>query len=115
MTAVDPRDPMAPALPGIDPPPGPVTPLEAAVDRTLAALNEAGLLSERHAGICELCRVMAKTVSIGVASRRSSGAALAAKELREALAMLPEPPAGDAAGDEWDALSRRLADATHDR
>lgn len=114
MTAPDPRDPIAPALPGIDPPPGPQSPLEVAVDRTLAALHASGLITERHAGIAELCRVMAKTVSIGVASRRSSGAALAAKELREALAMLPEPAAADGAMDEWEALARKLSEATHD-
>ncbi len=113
MTSPDPSDPIAPALPGIDPPRGPSSPLEKAVDRTLTALAASGLLEERHAGICELCRVMAQTVSIGVASRRSSGAALAAKELREALAMLPAPPEGNGAMDEWEALARKLSEATH--
>lgn len=112
MTTPNPADPMAPALPGIDPPAAPQSDLEKAVDRTLRELYTSGLITERHAGIAELCRVMARTVSIGVQSRRSSGAALAAKELREALAMLPTPPEGTGAVDEWEALARKLHEAS---
>lgn len=112
MTDPNPSDPIAPALPGLDPPAAPVSALERAVERTLSALEADGLLVERHAAIAELCRTMARTVAIGVLSRRSTGAAMAAAELRQALAMLPEREAGAGDTDAWDALAAELAKAS---
>lgn len=63
----------------------------AAVEATLAALHAADLLEPRHAATAQLCLELALAVEHGLASRRASAVALAARELREALASLPEP------------------------
>lgn len=113
----DVSDPMADTLPGLDPQPA-VTrlrdKLEQSVEDTIEAYREAGLLRPIDAATAELARQMAVTVAIGVRSRRSTGAALAARELRETLAMLPQPPEVDPNGDEWTQLASDLRRAARE-
>lgn len=66
---------------------------------TLRALDAEQLLTATHAATCQLCIELAHAVTAGVRSGRASAVALAARELREALATLPEPVAPPS--DEW--------------
>lgn len=107
----DPTDPLADTLPGMDPDPAAgkiLSALERSVEQTIVAYSDAGLLRPIDAATAQLAREMATTVTIGIRSRRSTGAALAARELRETLAMLPQPPDVDPDGDEWSQLAADL-------
>jgi hypothetical protein len=107
-------DPFVPSLPGLSygqPDPNAPGPLELAVRRTIAAHGAAGLLTERDAATCELALTLARTVQIGVISRRSTGAAMAARELRETLATLSKPAENAADVDAWERLAAELYDA----
>jgi hypothetical protein len=109
VTAIDPTDPLAPTLPGLDAPAADAGRLELAVRSTIAAVDAAGLLRPRDAATCELALTLARTVAIGVASRRSTGAAMAARELRETLELLPADPDGPSDGGEWERLAAEMA------
>lgn len=110
MTDQLPMPPDPEPLPGMEDPQGPTSELEQAVRRTLRALRDQDLLEPRHAGTMELALVLARAVDAGVRSRRASAAAMAARELRETLAMLPEPEATPS--DAWDQLVEELLDAS---
>jgi hypothetical protein len=110
MTKPSSYDPLADPLPGLGESPSVTSDLEASVRRTIAAIDAAGLLTERDAATCQLAIELARVVQLGVASRRSTGAAMAARELRDTLLMLPQPEQTPA-GQEWDALVRKLVEA----
>lgn len=80
--------PMLPGMSEITQPSGRIVP---AVEATLQALIDDGLLEPRHTAAAQLALELALAVEHGIASRRASAAALAARELRETLATLPEP------------------------
>jgi len=84
--------------------------LVAAVDLTIARLDDAGVLDDRHAGMCELARYLAESLANATALRRASSVALLSRELRETLAKLPEP-VEDPAADDWNAFEQVLRDA----
>lgn len=56
---------------------------------TLRALDDEHLLTPAHAVTCQLVLELARAVTAGVRSGRASAVALAARELREAIATLP--------------------------
>ena len=69
-------------------------PLVVAVRRTLAALDADGLLGERHAAMMATALFLAD--ALGTSARgRGASLALLARELRETLALLPEPVSND--------------------
>jgi hypothetical protein len=91
-----------PALPGMDDPTDGPSPLEVAARRTLAALHAAGVLTEQHALPMALVLDLARAVSVGIRTGHASAAAMAAAQLRETYAMLPDlpdAPTADAWGD----------------
>jgi hypothetical protein len=107
-------DPFVPSLLGLSfgqPDPDAPGRLELAVARSIAAYDAAGLLTDRDAAAVELCQELARTAQVGVIARRSTGAAMAARELRETLAMLPKPPEGSGDADVWEHLAVELHQA----
>lgn len=97
------------ALPGLEDtqPAGGTTPLETAARRSLAALQASGLLEDRHAVTMQLVLDLARAVGRSAAKGQAAAAAMAAAQLREAWALLPQPDGGTS-GDEWDELARDL-------
>lgn len=102
----------APTLPGLEPPAPSAGAMELATRKTIAALEAAGLLEERHAMTCQLMIELAQSVEAGRKARRASAVAMAAAQLREAFLSLPEPEGGSGDGDDpWTALEQKLSDA----
>lgn len=99
------NDGSALTLPGLelDPVVGAPSPLRKAVQATLTALNDQGLLEPRHAAVAQLALELADAVSSGRNSGRASAAAMAAAQLLAALDALPKP-AGLDADAEWNAF-----------
>lgn len=94
----------APTLPGLADDGRPHPPLVAAVRRTLAALDQAGLLGEQHSALMAQAEFLAESLATSARGRGAS-LALLARELRETLALLPaipEAPADD--DDAWNAF-----------
>lgn len=101
------------ALPGLTDaatPAGGLTALEQATQRSLRALEAEGLLTERHAVTMQLVLDLAKSVGRASQKGQAAAAAMAAAQLREAWALLPQPE-GSHQGDEWDQLARDLREA----
>jgi len=93
-----------PFLPGMAPlDPGP-TPLERAARIQIQKLADDGLLNENHAIAVQLVLDLSRAIGVSATRGRASAMALAAKELREALALLP---ANDT--DEFSTLMAQLA------
>src|SRR5213075_947187 len=92
-------------LPGLDDPTpaGGVTELETAARRSLMALDQAGLLEPRHALTMRLVLDLARAVGRSAQKGQAAAAAMAAAQLREAWALLPQPVDGSA-GDAFDEL-----------
>lgn len=67
------------------------SPMLSAARMTLTELREQGLLRREHGAIVQLTLELAQAVAAGVRSGRASAVALAARELRETIAMLPIP------------------------
>lgn len=65
--------------------------MRAEVETTIRALDSLGLLAARHRGLCQLARQLADVVESGTRTGKAAAAAMAARELRETLASLPEP------------------------
>lgn len=98
------------ALPGLESSTPRTTDLEAAARRSLQALDAAGVLGPQHAMTMQLILDLARAV--GLASRsHASAAAMAAAQLREAWATLPQLADATDDGDEWDRLARELREA----
>lgn len=81
------------------------SPIEAAVERQLAWLEGRNLLDDSNAIVVALVKELADVIGKSAGRGRGSSVALASKELREALAMLPQP-AGDE--DPWEKMQREL-------
>lgn len=86
----------------------PPTATELAAAKTLGHLNDAGVLRPEHALHVQLILDLARAVGLGVATGKASAVAMAAKQLTEAMALLPELPAAPAddedapaGGPEW--------------
>lgn len=109
MSAPDDDTQAALALPGLEDvqPAGGTTALETAARRSLAALQTAGILEDRHAVTMQLVLDLARSVGRASAKGQAAAAAMAAAQLREAWALLPQPD-GSTSGDEWDELARDL-------
>jgi hypothetical protein len=69
-----------------------MTPMQRAAEAQLEALDAAGLLTPRHAVIVALVRELSTVIGLSARNGRGSAMAMAAKELREALALLPDDP-----------------------
>lgn len=99
-----------PSLPGLTLPgdAAPTSGLVAAATTTLRVLDDKGLLRPEDALTVQLVLDLAAAVAAGVQSKRASAVALAARELREAMALLPqtEAPTGP---DTFEALAQMLA------
>lgn len=65
--------------------------MERAVETTLQALEDAGLLTGAHAARAQLARELAKVVGIGAATAKTS-VPLAAAQLNSTLDSLPKIP-----------------------
>lgn len=85
------------------------TDLEDAARRSLRALADAGVLGPQHAMTMQLVLDLARAVGQASGSH-ASAAAMAAAQLLEAWASLPQP-ADETVGDEWDTLARELREA----
>ena len=68
----------------------PASDLEQAVETTISAKRDAGLLGPEHAALVQLARDLARAISAGAAYGKTSVPA-AAQQLREVLADLPVP------------------------
>ena len=105
MTKAD-GDDYTPILPGLDVPNRLEPALLSALRTTFAALDADGLLEPRHAALMQLCTELAESVANAKVSRRATAVALAARELRETLALLPEPAVSE--DDGWKGLEDAL-------
>ena len=104
----------APMLPGLEPPASREPALVVAARRTIAAVDAAGLLTERDALTCALILDLAEAVAAGKRGGRASAAAMAAAQLLAAIDRLPQPPeGGDEDDDPYSRLARELRDAAH--
>ena len=91
---------------------GPEIPLVAAAARHLDYLRKAGLLSAEHELTGQLVLDLARVVGISTHSGKAAGAAMAARQLLDAIATLPahEPEITDP----WAELQAVLANAGSD-
>lgn len=78
-----------PTLPGMEPLSPHASPLETAAHAQLAYLGEQNLLGPQHALTVALVRQAAQVCGAAAMAGRGSAFALASKELREAMALLP--------------------------
>lgn len=78
-----------PFLPGMAPLDAGPTPLEQAARIQLQKLADDGLLNDNHAIAVQLVLDLARAIGVSATRGRASAMALASKELREALALLP--------------------------
>lgn len=85
--------------------------MDGAAMTTLRRLDDLGLLDDRHTLTCQLILELAHVIGAGSRNARASAVAMAAKELREALATLPQPVDTPAGGTDWDAFAQSLKDA----
>lgn len=97
-----------PFLPGLEPPEAGATRLERAAHEQIQHLRDAGLLTSDHAIAVQLVLDLSRAIGISARNGRASAMALAAKELREALALLPTATNDDA----FDQLMRQLQEQT---
>ncbi|HEY4267097.1 MAG TPA: hypothetical protein VGM94_02785 [Galbitalea sp.] len=80
----------APMLPGFeDLQPG-ETRMELAARRQIAKLREDGRLTDEHIIVEQMILDLSRAVGISAQKGRAAGVALAARELREAIALLPK-------------------------
>lgn len=94
-----------PFLPGMAPlDPGP-SPLEQAARIQIKNLADRNLLNDDHAIAVQLVLDLARAIGVSATRGRASAMALAAKELREALALLPADT-----DDEFSALMAALTE-----
>ncbi len=101
------HDESAPMIPGLEPPAPRESALERAARRTIAAIAEEQLLTERHAVICQLILDLAASIDAGRRSGKASAVAMAAAQLQSAYELLPIPEGGDSDG-AWDELVAEL-------
>lgn len=102
-------DQWQPTFEGLTLPAGQITPLEAAARATLAALDDDGLLEPRHALTAQLILDLSASIGAGVRTGKTAAVALAAKQLLDAIASLPEP--AEQTDGAFDELLRRLSEA----
>jgi len=89
------ENPDQPTFPGLEIAPPlsgrPVSALEEAAVETLRELREQGLLRREHSLTVQLVLELARAVGQGVVHGRASAVAMAAKQLTEAMGLLPIP------------------------
>ncbi len=76
------------------------TPMVKAATRSLAALEQLDMITERHAVHVQLVLSLARAIDGGAASGRASAVAMAAQQLRETMLVLDPPPDDGAEGGE---------------
>lgn len=103
----------APMLPGLEPASRLDPPLVVAARRTIAAVDAAGLLTERDALTCALILDLSAAVAAGQRSGKASAAAMAAAQLLAAIDRLPVPEEGGGEDDPYARLARDLREAAH--
>lgn len=92
-------------LEGLDPASDPSTPMEKAVERQIEWLTGQGKLDESHTIVVALIRELADVIGKSAGRGRGSSVALASKELREALLLLPVV---DGEADPWTELQNDI-------
>jgi hypothetical protein len=92
---------ITPEIPGLEIPTPPATDIERQVDATIAALREAELLLPRHEAQVGLVQLLARKLGMVAGYGQAYGVAMLARELREALAALPDVPEGSDERDEF--------------
>lgn len=98
-----------PTLPGMEPLTPHASSLERAARAQLDYLDEQHLLGPQHALVVSLVREAAKVAGAAAQGGKGAAFALASKELREALSLLPQAAGPE---DPWDRLQRELAETT---
>lgn len=98
-----------PTLPGLEPLTPHASSLERAAAAQLAYLEGQRLLGPQHALVVSLVREAAKVAGAAAQGGKGAAFALASKELREALALLPVAAGPE---DPWDRLQRELAETS---
>lgn len=94
-------EPFLPGMASLEPA---ATPMERAARLQIASLRDRGMLTADHAIVVQLVLDLARAIGLSAGKGRASALAMAAKELREAVALLP----GDGADDGFDELMKRL-------
>jgi hypothetical protein len=94
-------------LPGLEVPEPPRAQIEIDVDRTLEELDRLELIGPKHAAAVGLCRLAARKLARVAEHGQAYGVAMLMRELREALAALPDIAEEEGERDEWN----RLVDA----
>lgn len=95
-----------PTLPGLDSPRPDATPMEQAARDTITRLRDEGRLTDQHQVPAQLVIDLARAVGISAEAGKAAGMAMAARELREALLLLPQT-----VNDEFGNLQRELEEA----
>lgn len=103
----------APMLPGLEPPAHGESALVTAARRTIKAVDDSGLLTDRDALTCALILDLSEAVHAGKRSGRASAAAMAAAQLLAAIDRLPQPAEGGGDEDEYSRLARELREAAN--
>lgn len=85
------------------------TPMEAAARRQLAQLRADGKLTDQHIIVEQLVLDLARAIGESAAKGRAAGVALAARELREALELLPHT-----VNDEFAELAEKMRQANEE-
>lgn len=98
-------------LPGLERPAYTTGDLEESAGASIKALEAEGLLTPAHALPRQLVLALARAVDRGVADGKASAAAMAAAQLREAWALLPQPGQAPEGEDPWALLARELREA----
>ena len=110
-TAAGPAEfaPAEEALPGLEAPARSASRLELAARRTIKALRAEGLLTERHAVLCQLMLDLAEVIDAGRRNGKASAAAMAAAQLTAAYElMVPDDEPGGDENSEWSRLVAEL-------
>lgn len=106
-----PQNPIAwqPALPGLTPPKGDPTALVTAAVATVSALEQGGLLEDRHALTVQTILALAESIGREASGKFTVAVGQGWRTLLDAIASLPEPATGPAA--DWDAMAAAFAEA----
>lgn len=86
---------------------GPTPRLQLIAEQQIAALNDAGRLDAGHALLVGLVLDLARAVGMACQAGKAAGAAMAGRQLLDAMAQLPPLHDPEDDGDEW----RQVVDA----
>jgi hypothetical protein len=87
-----------PALPGLDQISNADTLMEQAAGTLIKKLRDDGRLTDEHVLVCQLILDLSRAVGMSARAGKAAGMAMAARELREAIALLPKTVNDEFAG-----------------